>query len=107
MAATYNIKTLTGSDVSVTFTFSGLDLVGTMTATAHMRRSAEAEVLSAIFTTAINTSNETVTLTLEGTKTSDLAPGDYVYDVKIEDSSDNSSVIYIKGKVTLEQAVTR
>ena len=99
MAATYNIKTLTGSDVSVTFTFSGLDLVGTMTA--------EAEVLSAIFTTAINTSNETVTLTLEGTKTSDLAPGDYVYDLKIEDSSDNSSVIYIKGKVTLEQAVTR
>ena len=107
MAATYNIKTLTGSDVSVTLTFSGLDLVGTMTATAHMRKTVDSEVLSAIFTTSINTSNETVTLTLEGTKTSDLPPGDYVYDLKIEDSSDNSSVIYIKGKVTLEQAVTR
>ena len=107
MAATYNIKTLTGSDVSVTFTFSGLDLVGTMTATAHMRKTVDSEVLSAVFTTSINTSNETVTLTLEGTKTSDLPPGDYVYDLKITNSSDSSSVIYIKGKVTLEQAVTR
>ena len=107
MAATYNIKTLTGSDVSVTFTFSGLDIVSTMTATAHLRKTPSSETLAAVFTSSINTSNETVTLTLEGSKTQDLAPGDYVYDLKITNSSDDSSVIYIKGKVTLEQAVTR
>ena len=89
MAATYNITTLTGSDVSATFTFTGLNIVGTMSATAQMRKTAASPDIVALFTTSLN------------------ASGDYVYDLKIDDSSDDSSVIYIKGKVTLEQAVTR
>ena len=107
MAATYNITTLTGSDVSATFTFTGLNIVGTMSASAQMRKTAASPDIVALFTTSLNASNETATITLEASKTVDLAPGDYVYDLKIDDSSDDSSVIYIKGKVTLEQAVTR
>lgn len=110
MAGTYNIKTKKGSDVSATFTFTGLNIVSTMTPTAHLRKTAASETLAAVFTTAQNNAsspNGTITITLEGTKTAPLAAGEYVYDLKVDDSADNSSVIYVEGKVILNEAVTR
>ena len=69
MAATYNITTLTGSDVSATFTFTGLNIVGTMSASAQMRKTAASPDIVALFTTSLNASNETATITLEASKT--------------------------------------
>jgi len=110
MAGIYNLQTKKGSDISATFTFTGLAITSNMTPTAHLRKSAGDDILSAIFTTAQNNASSpsgTITLTLEGSKTRLLPAGEYVYDLLVEDSSDNSSTIYVEGKVILEEAVTR
>ena len=110
MAGIYNIKTKKGSDVSATFTFTGVNIVSTMTPKAFIRKTVENEIIEETFTISqsnASSPNGTITITLEGSKSENMDTGEYVYDLKVDNSSDNSSVIYVQGKLTLEEAVTR
>ena len=81
-----------------------LDLAG-YTANSQMRKwYTSSNSLS--FSTSINTSIGTVTLSLSSNQTNAIVPGRYVYDVELTDNSGSVSRI-VEGIITVTPQVTR
>jgi autotransporter adhesin len=75
-------------------------------ANSQIRKSYYSTNASGFFTTTIGTSNGTVTLSLSASTSANIAPGRYVYDTKIIDSSNNVTRI-LEGIVEIAPSVSR
>lgn len=75
------------------------------TANSQIRKWYTSTNPAATFTTSVNTSSATITLTLTANQTSNLVSGRYVYDVEISDGSEISRIV--EGIVTVTPQVTR
>ena len=81
------------------------NLVG-YSANSQIRKSYYSANATAFFSTTIGTSNGTVTLSLSASTSANIAPGRYVYDTKIIDSSNNVTRI-LEGIVEIAPSVSR
>lgn len=62
---------------------------------------------SIVFSTAVNNSTSSITLSLSANQTSSLVAGRYVYDVNITDTGSNTVTRLVEGIVTVTPRVTR
>lgn len=81
-----------------------LELSG-YTANSQIRKWYTSTNASATFTTSINVSSATITLSLTANQTSNLVSGRYVYDVEISSGAEVSRIV--EGIVTVTPQVTR
>lgn len=82
------------------------NLVG-FTASSQMRKSYYSSNATATFTTTINSSTGTISLALSANTTANIAPGRYVYDTKIINTSDNIVTRILEGIIDVSPSVTR
>lgn len=75
------------------------------TANSQIRKWYTSTNASATFTSLINTTSGTITLTLSANQTSNLVSGRYVYDVEINNGSTVSRIV--EGIITVTPEVTR
>jgi hypothetical protein len=75
-------------------------------ASSQIRKSYYSANTTAVFTTAINTSTGSITLSLDANTTSNITPGRYVYDLVINDGTGNKSRI-LEGIAEVSPNVTR
>jgi hypothetical protein len=73
---------------------------------SQIRKSYYSANISAYFTTSSNPTTGTIYLNIDAPTTSNLAPGRYVYDTTIKDSSNNVTRI-LEGIVEISPGVTR
>ena len=109
MATKANLVIDQGSTFSTDLTLKdengdALNLSG-YSANSQMRKWYTSSSAAAIFTTNINTSNGTLTLSLTSEETSGLVAGRYVYDVEIQDNTSVTRIV--EGIVTVTPQVTR
>lgn len=109
MAAKANIVIDQGADFSTTVTVTDdngdiVDLTG-YTSSGQIRKNFTSST-SYDFTTSINASGGTITLSLSRTTTANIAAGRYVYDVEITSSANTRSRL-VEGIATITPEVTR
>lgn len=109
MASKANLVIDQGSTFSTDLTLTDengdpLSLSG-FTANSQIRRWYTSSNTSAVFTTSINTTSSTISLTLTANQTSNLTFGRYVYDVEITSGSEVSRIV--EGIITITPQVTR
>ena len=109
MASKANLVIDQGSTFSTDLTLTDengdpLSLSG-FTANSQIRRWYTSSNTSAVFTTSINTTSSTISLTLTANQTSNLTFGRYVYDVEITSGSEISRIV--EGIITITPQVTR
>jgi len=75
------------------------------TANSQIRKWYTSSNTAASFSTEVNVSNGSITLSLTSAQTSNLVAGRYVYDVEIQDSTSVTRII--EGIVTVTPQVTR
>jgi hypothetical protein len=83
----------------------GILLAG-YTANAQMRKWYTSSN-SVVFSTSVDNSTSSITLSLSANQTSSLAAGRYVYDVTITDTGTNTITRLVEGIVTVTPRVTR
>lgn len=111
MAAGYsNLYIEAGTTFNTTITLDDVynnsyNLVG-YTASSQIRKSYYSSTPTATFTTAINTTTGTISLSLSPAITANIAPGRYVYDTIITDINDNVTRV-LEGIVDVSPRVTR
>ena len=109
-AAYTNLYLEKGATYTTTITLDDVygdsyNLVG-YTANSQFRKSYYSSNATAIFTTAIDTTNGAISLSLTAATTANIAPGRYVYDTTITDP--NGAVTRIlEGIVDVSPSVTR
>ena len=109
MASKANLVIDQGSTFSTDLTLTDengdpLSLSG-FTANSQIRRWYTSSNTSAVFTTSINTTSSTISLTLTANQTSNLTFGRYVYDVEITSGSEVSRIVEVI--ITITPQVTR
>ena len=77
------------------------------TANSQIRKSYYSSNATATFTTSINAANGTITLSLTSANTSNIAPGRYVYDTTIRQTSSGEVTRILEGIVDVSPSVTR
>ena len=82
------------------------NLIG-YSANSQMRKSYYSSNATATFSTSIDTSNGTITLSLTSAQTANISPGRYVYDTTITDNSVNTVTRILEGVVDVSPSVTR
>jgi hypothetical protein len=80
-------------------------VLGGYTANSQMRKWYTSTNPAATFTTFVNATSSTITLSLTANQTSSIPPGRYVYDVEIRNSQTTSRIV--EGIVTVTPEVTR
>jgi hypothetical protein len=110
MAAAYvNLFLEQGTTFSTTITMddvygNAFDLNG-YSASSQIRKSYYSANPTATFTATINVQSSTITLALTRTQTASIAPGRYVYDVIISNSSTTKRIL--EGVVDVSPSVTK
>lgn len=110
-AAYSNLFAEQGSTFTITITVDdaynqNYDLTG-YTANSQIRKSYYSANATATFSTSINVSEGTITLTLPASVTANIAPGRYVYDTIIRESANNTTTRVLEGIFEISPAVTR
>lgn len=111
MAAGYvNLYIEQGTTYSTTIllddvNYVAYNLVG-YTASSQIRKSYYQANATATFATSIDAANGTITLSLTAPTTANIAPGRYVYDTILKDSSNTVSRI-LEGIAEISASVTR
>jgi hypothetical protein len=77
------------------------------TANSQIRKSYYSSNATATFTTSINAANGTISLSLTSATTSNIAPGRYVYDTTIRQTSSGEVTRILEGIVDVSPSVTR
>ena len=110
-AAYTNLYLEKGTTFNTTITLDDVygdtyDLVG-YTANSQFRKSYYSSNATATFVTSIDTSNGTITLSLTSATTANIAPGRYVYDTTITQTSSGQVTRILEGIVDVSPSVTR
>ena len=111
MSAGYqNLYLEQGTSFSTTITLDDVylnsyNLVG-YTASSQIRKSYYSSTPTATFSTSINSTTGTITLSLDSTATANIAAGRYVYDTIITDINLNVTRI-LEGVIDVSPCVTR
>jgi hypothetical protein len=109
-AAYTNLYVEQGTTYSTSITLDDVynnayNLVG-YSANSQIRKSYYSANATAFFATSINTGLGAITLSLSAPTSANIAPGRYVYDTKITDSSNNVTRI-LEGIVEIAPSVSR
>ena len=110
-AAYSNLLMEQGATFNTTITLDDVygetyNLIG-FTASSQMRKSYYSSNATAVFTTTINSGTGTISLALAANTTANIAPGRYVYDTRIINTSDNTVTRILEGIVDVSPSVTR
>ena len=109
-AAYSNLYLEQGSTFNTTITLDDVygdnyDLTG-YTASSQMRKSYYSSNATATFIASISVANASISLALSSAVTANIAPGRYVYDTTITDTSQNKTRI-LEGIIDVSPCVTR
>jgi len=95
------------ASISINDVFGNLYDLQHCTANSQIRKSYYSSNATATFTTSINAANGTISLSLTSATTSNIAPGRYVYDTTIRQTSSGEVTRILEGIVDVSPSVTR
>ena len=111
MAAYVEITIEQGANLTSTVTVSDTQgdaiNLSTYSAAAQLRKSYYSSTANTLSATITGNANGQITLSMTAANTANLAPGRYVYDLKITNSVDNSVTRVVEGTATVLPSVTR
>jgi hypothetical protein len=110
-AAYSNLLMEQGTTFNTTITLDDVygdtyNLIGFI-ASSQMRKSYYSSNATANFITTINSGTGTISLALAANTTANIAPGRYVYDTRITNTSDNTVTRILEGIIDVSPSVTR
>jgi hypothetical protein len=94
-----------GATFNQTFTANVSNLTGVTS--GQIRNSYYSSNATATFVTSMNVQNSTVTIQLSSNTTANIVAGRYVYDVIVDDTTNNIITRVLEGIVNISPSVTR